>query len=117
MPTNGKIGWSMPRRAKSASWSKTKSWKIGARRWSRPCRDSMFASAGIFEAPRPVEDPIALGMLAHEFGVSGERVRQIEARAFEKGQKAVQHRVAAIEQSERGHHGPQAVSHAAQFAA
>ena len=73
----------------------------------------MFASAGIFEAPRPVEDPIALGMLAHEFGVSGERVRQIEARAFEKVQKAVQRRVAAIEQNERRHH----VSHPAQFAA
>jgi RNA polymerase sigma-32 factor len=29
--------------------------------------------------------------------VSGERVRQIEARAFEKVQKAVKNRVAAIE--------------------
>ena len=67
----------------------------------------------IFEARRLAEDPIPLGVLALEFGVSGERVRQIEARAFEKVQKAVQRRVAAIEQPECRHH----VSHAAQFAA
>jgi RNA polymerase sigma factor (sigma-70 family) len=67
----------------------------------------------IFEARRLAEDPIPLGVLALEFGVSGERVRQIEARAFEKVQKAVQRRVAAIEQNERRHH----VSHPAQFAA
>ena len=35
--------------------------------------------------------------LADEFGVSRERVRQIEVRAFEKVQKAVKNRVAAIE--------------------
>ena len=57
----------------------------------------------IFEARRLAEDPIPLGVLALESGVSGERVRQIEARAFEKVQKAVQRRVAAIEQPERRH--------------
>ena len=35
--------------------------------------------------------------LAAEFGVSRERVRQIEVRAFEKVQKAVKNRVAAME--------------------
>jgi RNA polymerase sigma-32 factor len=35
--------------------------------------------------------------LADEFGVSRERVRQIEARAFEKVQKAAKNRVATIE--------------------
>ena len=35
--------------------------------------------------------------LAEEFGVSRERVRQIEVRAFEKVQKAVRNRVAAME--------------------
>jgi len=43
----------------------------------------------IFEARRLVDDPITLGDLAAEFGVSRERVRQIEARAFEKVQLAV----------------------------
>jgi RNA polymerase sigma-32 factor len=38
----------------------------------------------IFEARRLAEDPITLEELADEFGVSRERVRQIEARAFEK---------------------------------
>ena len=43
----------------------------------------------IFEARRLLDDAITLGDLAAEFGVSRERVRQIEARAFEKVQLAV----------------------------
>jgi RNA polymerase sigma-32 factor len=50
----------------------------------------------IFEARRLADDPITLEELADEFGVSRERVRQIEVRAFEKVKKAVQHRVAAL---------------------
>jgi RNA polymerase sigma-32 factor len=44
----------------------------------------------IFEARRLADDPITLEDLSVEFGVSRERVRQIEVRAFEKVQKAVQ---------------------------
>jgi RNA polymerase sigma-32 factor len=51
----------------------------------------------IFEARRLVDDPVTLEDLASEFGVSRERVRQIEVRAFEKVQKAVKNRVAAME--------------------
>lgn len=51
----------------------------------------------IFEARRLADDPITLEELAEEFGVSRERVRQIEVRAFEKVQKAVRSRVAAME--------------------
>ena len=51
----------------------------------------------IFEARRLADDPITLEELAEEFGVSRERVRQIEVRAFEKVQNAVKHRVAAME--------------------
>jgi RNA polymerase sigma-32 factor len=51
----------------------------------------------IFEGRRLAEDPITLAELANEFGVSRERVRQIEACAFEKVQVAVKKRVAAIE--------------------
>src|SRR5438105_15773953 len=54
----------------------------------------------IFEARRLAEDPITLEQLAEEFGVSRERVRQIEVRAFEKVQSAVKHRVAAMERPE-----------------
>jgi RNA polymerase sigma-32 factor len=43
----------------------------------------------IFEARRLAEDPITLEELSTEFGVSRERVRQIEVRAFEKVQRAV----------------------------
>jgi RNA polymerase sigma-32 factor len=51
----------------------------------------------IFENRRLAEDPMTLAELADEFGVSRERVRQIEARAFEKVQTAVKTRVATIE--------------------
>jgi RNA polymerase sigma-32 factor len=51
----------------------------------------------IFEARRLADDPVTLEELAEEFGVSRERVRQIEVRAFEKVQKAVKNRVAAME--------------------
>ncbi|MBV9346552.1 MAG: RNA polymerase sigma factor RpoH [Pseudolabrys sp.] len=51
----------------------------------------------IFEARRLADDPITLEDLASEFGVSRERVRQIEVRAFEKVQKAVKSGVAKIE--------------------
>ena len=44
----------------------------------------------IFEARRLSEDPLTLEALSEEFGVSRERIRQIEVRAFEKVQKAVQ---------------------------
>ena len=51
----------------------------------------------IFEARRLADDPVTLEELAEEFGVSRERVRQIEVRAFEKVQKAVKNKVSAME--------------------
>jgi RNA polymerase sigma-32 factor len=51
----------------------------------------------IFEARRLADDPVTLEDLAAEFGVSRERVRQIEVRAFEKVQKAVKNKVAMME--------------------
>jgi RNA polymerase sigma-32 factor len=48
----------------------------------------------IFEARRLAEEPITLEELSAEFGVSRERVRQIEVRAFEKVQAAVKAGVA-----------------------
>ena len=56
----------------------------------------------IFEARRLAEDPITLEHLSTEFGVSRERVRQIEVRAFEKVQEAVKRNLAAIEEPEMG---------------
>ncbi|EKS36052.1 RNA polymerase sigma factor RpoH [Afipia clevelandensis] len=48
----------------------------------------------IFEARRLAEEPMTLEDLAAEFGVSRERVRQIEVRAFEKVQAAVKTAIA-----------------------
>ncbi|NIX77886.1 RNA polymerase sigma factor RpoH [Microvirga terricola] len=53
----------------------------------------------IFEARRLSDDPITLEELSAEFGVSRERVRQIEVRAFEKIQEAVKKNLAQIETS------------------
>ena len=50
----------------------------------------------IFEARRLAEEPITFEELAEEFGVSRERVRQIEVCAVEKMQKAVANRAAEI---------------------
>jgi RNA polymerase sigma-32 factor len=48
----------------------------------------------IFMGRRLAEEPIRLNELANEFGVSRERVRQIEVRAFQKIRSAVKHRIA-----------------------
>jgi len=50
----------------------------------------------IFETRRLAEEQITLVELAEEFGLSRERVRQIEVGAFAKVQNAVKHRVAAM---------------------
>src|SRR5215204_5033137 len=52
----------------------------------------------IFEARRLAEDPMTLEDLSSEFGVSRERVRQIEVRAFEKIHDAVKKNLAQREQ-------------------
>ncbi|KQQ40843.1 RNA polymerase subunit sigma-70 [Methylobacterium sp. Leaf125] len=59
----------------------------------------------IFEARRLADDPITLEDLSGEFGVSRERVRQIEVRAFEKIQEAVKRNLATRE-------APRAEAHA-----
>jgi len=56
----------------------------------------------VFEARRLAEEPMTLDELAGEFAVSRERVRQIEARAFEKVQKAVKRVLASIERPAGG---------------
>jgi RNA polymerase sigma-32 factor len=53
----------------------------------------------IFEARRLAEDPSTLEDLASAFGISRERVRQIEVRAFQKVQRAVQIAIAHVQPS------------------
>lgn len=55
----------------------------------------------IFEARRLAEDQMTLEELSAEFGISRERVRQIEVRAFEKVQQAARERVARVEAATR----------------
>ncbi len=49
----------------------------------------------IIEARRLKEEPATLEELSQKYGVSRERVRQIEVRAFEKLQKAMQNALSA----------------------
>ena len=51
----------------------------------------------IFEARRLQDEPETLEVLSAEFDISRERVRQIEVRAFEKVQAAVQQQMIAQE--------------------
>jgi RNA polymerase sigma-32 factor len=51
----------------------------------------------IIEARKLADDPLTLEDLSAEFGVSRERVRQIEVRAFDKLTAAVKRNIAAIE--------------------
>ncbi|MDQ0326125.1 RNA polymerase sigma-32 factor [Rhodopseudomonas julia] len=53
----------------------------------------------IFEARRLSDEPLTLEELSGEFGVSRERVRQLEVRAFEKVQKAM---IRASKERDRG---------------
>jgi RNA polymerase sigma-32 factor len=57
----------------------------------------------IFEARRLNDEPLTLEELSAEFGVSRERIRQIEVRAFEKVQKAVKKAAEVAETSARPH--------------
>jgi RNA polymerase sigma-32 factor len=54
----------------------------------------------VFEARRLAEEPLTLEELSAEFGVSRERIRQIEVRAFEKVQRAVQKAASAAQMPE-----------------
>jgi RNA polymerase sigma-32 factor len=65
----------------------------------------------ISKARRLADEPSTLQELAEEFGVSPERVRQIEVRAFEKVQKAVKNRVAAMEAPPTQPAAPQVPAH------
>ena len=60
----------------------------------------------IFEARRLADEPVTLEELSAEFGVSRERVRQIEVRAFEKVQAAVK---AGVALAQIPAHAPQAL--------
>jgi RNA polymerase sigma-32 factor len=57
----------------------------------------------IFAARRLAEDPISLEILSSEFGISRERVRQIELRAYEKVRTGVKSRMAAIAARNNSH--------------
>ena len=49
----------------------------------------------VFEVRRLAPKPLTLDQLAHEFSISAERVRQIEARAFAKIKRAALNRIGA----------------------
>jgi hypothetical protein len=80
----------------SRCWTGRKNYLL-AKHWREDGDRDAAHQLVTFEGRRLAEDAITLAQLADEFGVSRERVRQIEPRAFEKVQKAVKNRVAGIE--------------------
>ena len=81
--------------ARRRSWPTAR--RSNVRSWARCTARSTVLNPRerrIFEARRLADDPITLEELSSEFGVSRERVRQIEVRAFEKVQAAVKAGVA-----------------------
>ncbi|GAA3662441.1 MULTISPECIES: RNA polymerase sigma factor RpoH [Acetobacter] len=56
----------------------------------------------IFTERRLKDDPATLEELAHDYGISRERVRQIEVRAFEKVQDAMKQEIAARRSAAQG---------------
>ncbi|MFH7811369.1 MULTISPECIES: RNA polymerase sigma factor RpoH [Acetobacter] len=56
----------------------------------------------IFAERRLKDDPATLEELAHDYGISRERVRQIEVRAFEKVQDAMKQEIAARRNAAQG---------------
>ena len=69
----------------------------------------------IFVGRRLNEDPITIAALAHRYGISNERVRQIEMRAFQKVQSAVKSNVARHNEPP-ARHPPPSRAHADQRA-
>jgi RNA polymerase sigma-32 factor len=91
---SGRTGWWTMRLDQEPGSPRARSWTTAARAcWPRALSVLNDRERRIFEARRLVDEPMTLEDLSAEFGVSRERVRQIEVRAFEKVQKAVKNMV------------------------
>ena len=99
-PASGRIGWSTTASARRAALAEPRKSTTGTRRLAKRSTVLNDRERRIFEARRLADDPITLEDLAEEFGVSRERIRQIEVRAFEKVQKAVKNSIAHMENPE-----------------
>ena len=86
---SGRTGWSTTPRPGDRARRERRSSTTAAACSATRCKALNERERRIFEARRLAEDPLTLEELSSEFGVSRERVRQIEVRAFEKVQKAV----------------------------
>src|SRR5260370_23213 len=89
-------GWAPMRRGGSRPPSSNKHCALGRRARGEALTVLNARERRTFEARRLADEPITLEELADEFGVSRERVRQIEVRAFEKVKKGVRQRVGAM---------------------
>ncbi len=92
---SGRTGWSTRATTRKPSWSESE--ELARRRgFLKQALDTLNErEMEIFTARRLAEDPATLEDLSAKYNVSRERIRQIEVRAFEKVQRAVQRAVAA----------------------
>ena len=99
--TSGRTGWPTTRRRQPGDpcWPRARSKSIRMGLLEEAMTELTDRERHILTERRLKDDPTTLEDLAAEYGVSRERVRQIEVRAFEKLQKAMR---AAAERTEPG---------------
>ena len=98
IPVSGKTSWST--KAPSQETVLVEGDELDSRRQALASALSVLNNRErrIFEARRLTEEPITLKELADEFGVSRERVRQIDVSSFVKVQKTVKSRGDVMEE-------------------
>ena len=75
------------------AWARARSSASASRCWRRRCRQLTDREKHIIVERRLVDEPKTLEDLSAKYGISRERVRQIEVRAFDKLQKAMKNMV------------------------
>ena len=87
---NGRTGWPTTRSTRKPAWPSARSWATAMTLLTHAMDALTERERDIIEARRLQDEPATLEELSQKYGVSRERVRQIEVRAFEKLQAAMQ---------------------------
>jgi RNA polymerase sigma-32 factor len=100
---SGRTGWSTTRPTRKPASARARSWASASTCWPQALKGLSDRERHIIVERRLVDEPKTLEDLSAKYGISRERVRQIEVRAFDKLQKAMKNMVveAAAENSRK----------------